>query len=66
MFIPQVIYAYGQPWWNNMYRGKAKNSEKTCPRATLSATNSTWADPGTNLGLSLEKGKLLSLFGKKY
>jgi hypothetical protein len=25
-------------------------SEKTCPRATLSTTNPTWPDPGSNPG----------------
>jgi hypothetical protein len=24
---------------------------KTCPSATLSTTNPTWSDPGSNLGL---------------
>jgi hypothetical protein len=30
--------------------GKLKYSEKTCPSATLSTTNPTWADLGLNLG----------------
>jgi hypothetical protein len=38
LFIPQVIYEYGEPWWNDTDRGKPKNSEKTCPSATLSTT----------------------------
>jgi hypothetical protein len=31
-------------------RRKPKYSEKTCPSATLSTTNSTWVDPGLNPG----------------
>jgi hypothetical protein len=30
--------------------GKPKYSEKTCPSATLSTTNSTWLDPVLNPG----------------
>jgi hypothetical protein len=29
-------------------KGKPKYSEKTCPSATLSITNTTWSDPGSN------------------
>jgi hypothetical protein len=32
-------------WWNE-WQGKPKYSEKTCPSATLSTTNTTWPDPG--------------------
>ena len=28
---------------------------KTCPSATLSTTNPTWTDPGSNLGLRDER-----------
>jgi hypothetical protein len=35
-------------WWNENWQGKPKYSEKTCPSATLSATNPTWCDPGSN------------------
>jgi hypothetical protein len=27
LFIPQMIYVYGEPWWNDTDRGKLKNSE---------------------------------------
>jgi hypothetical protein len=37
--------------WNEIDRGKPKNSEKTCPSATLSTTNPTWTDPGSSPGL---------------
>jgi hypothetical protein len=37
-------------WWNDDWQGKPKFSEKTCPSATLSATNPTWPDPGANPG----------------
>jgi hypothetical protein len=26
--MPQVIYEYGEPWWNDIDRGKPKNIEK--------------------------------------
>jgi hypothetical protein len=37
-------------WWNKDWKGKPKYSEKTCPSATLSTTNPTWPDPGSNPG----------------
>jgi hypothetical protein len=37
-------------WWNEKRQGKPKYSEKTCPKATLSTTNHTWPDPGSNPG----------------
>jgi hypothetical protein len=37
-------------WWNEDWQGKPKYSEKTCPSASLSTTNSTWRDPSLNLG----------------
>jgi hypothetical protein len=36
--------------WNQNFRGKPKYSEKTCPSATLSTTNPTWPDLGSNPG----------------
>jgi hypothetical protein len=36
--------------WNEDWQGKPKYSEKNCPSATLSTTNSTWPDPGLNPG----------------
>jgi hypothetical protein len=35
-------------WWNEEWQGKSKYSEKICPSATLSTTNATWLDPGSN------------------
>jgi hypothetical protein len=35
-------------WCNEDWQGKPKFSEKTCPSATLSTTNPTWPDPGSN------------------
>jgi hypothetical protein len=32
-------------------RGKPKYSEKTCPSTTLSTTNPTWREQGSNPGL---------------
>jgi hypothetical protein len=37
-------------WWNEDWQWKPKYSEETCPSATLSTTNSTWPDPGSNPG----------------
>jgi hypothetical protein len=37
--------------WNEIDRGKPKYWGKTCPSATLSTTNPTWTDPGSNPGL---------------
>jgi hypothetical protein len=36
--------------WNANWQRKPKYSEKTCPSATLSNTNPTWTDPGSNPG----------------
>jgi hypothetical protein len=44
----QMIHKYGEPWWNDVDRGKLKNLEKTCPSATLSNTNTTRTDQGAN------------------
>jgi hypothetical protein len=37
-------------WWNENWQVRPKYSEKTCPSATLSTTNLTWPDPGSNPG----------------
>jgi hypothetical protein len=43
-------------WWiwssrrNENWQRKPKYSEKTCPNATLSTTNPTWSDLGSNRG----------------
>jgi hypothetical protein len=37
-------------WWYEDWQGKPKYSEKTCPSATLSTTNPTRPDPGSNPG----------------
>jgi hypothetical protein len=36
--------------WNQDWQGKPKYSKKTCPSATLSTTNPTLPDPGSNPG----------------
>jgi hypothetical protein len=28
LFIPQMIYDYEEPWWNDIERGKLMNQEK--------------------------------------
>jgi hypothetical protein len=37
--------------WNEIDRGKPMYSRKTCPSVTLSTTNPTWTEPGSNPGL---------------
>jgi hypothetical protein len=61
-FIPQ-IYESGEPWWNHTDRGKRKNSEITCPSATLFTTNPTLTDPGANLGLGERPATNLMIHG---
>ena len=36
-------------WWNGNDRGNPKFSEKICPRATVSNTDSTWSNPRSRL-----------------
>jgi hypothetical protein len=55
LFIPQMIYEYGEWWWNYIDRENRRTRRKTCPSATLSTTNATWIDPGTNQGLRGER-----------
>jgi hypothetical protein len=38
--------------WNESWQGKPKYSEKTCSSASLSTTNPTWPDLGSNPGRS--------------
>jgi hypothetical protein len=37
-------------WWNKNWQRKPKYLEKTCHSATLSTTNPTWLDSGSNVG----------------
>jgi hypothetical protein len=37
-------------WWNEDWQGKPTYSQKTCPSVTLSTTNPTWPDLGSNPG----------------
>jgi hypothetical protein len=42
--------------WNEIDKGKTEVlGGKTCPSATLSTTNPSWTDPGSNPGLSGER-----------
>jgi hypothetical protein len=42
---------WGRIWWKEDWQGKPKYTEKPPPpRATLSTTNPTWPDPGSNPG----------------
>jgi hypothetical protein len=33
LFIPQMIYENGEPWWNDIDRGTQKKSKKTLSQA---------------------------------
>jgi hypothetical protein len=55
LFIPQIIYEFGEPLWNDIDRGNPKNSEKGCPNATLSTTNPARINQGANPGLFSER-----------
>jgi hypothetical protein len=43
-----MIYEYGEPQWNDIDRGKPNNSKKSLSNATLSPTDPTWTEPGTD------------------
>jgi hypothetical protein len=45
-----IVPAPDDRWWNDDWQGKPKYSEKICPSATLSTTNPTWPDLGSNPG----------------
>jgi hypothetical protein len=45
----RMINGIWSGWWNEGRQGKLKYSEKTCPRATLSTTNHTWLNLGSDL-----------------
>jgi hypothetical protein len=50
-----IVACPGRLWWwgiwrNEDWQGKQKYSDKTHPSATLSTTNPTWPDPGSNPG----------------
>jgi hypothetical protein len=52
LFIPQIIHESGEPRWNDIDRGKPKNSKKkACTSVTLSTTNPTGTGLGANQGL---------------
>jgi hypothetical protein len=50
LYLPRVIVRMENFRWNEDWQGKPKYSKKTCPDATLSTTNPTWPDPGSNPG----------------
>jgi hypothetical protein len=53
--FPPMIHEYGERRWNDVDRGKPKNSEKNLPSASLSTTNSIWIGLGANKGLRGER-----------
>jgi hypothetical protein len=51
-----IWYEFGERRWNDTLTGENRRTRrKTCPSATLSSTNPTWIDPGTNPGLRGER-----------
>jgi hypothetical protein len=53
---PQVIHGRGKSRWNDIDRGKPKNSGKwTCSIVTVFTLNPIWSDAGTNPGLHRER-----------
>jgi hypothetical protein len=56
LFIPQMIYEHGEPWWNYTDKGKQKNSKKNLSQCHFTHHKSpTWTDPVMNLGLQRER-----------
>jgi hypothetical protein len=55
MFMPQMIYEFGELRWNDIDRGSQRTQRKTCPSATLSTINPIWIDPSANPGLRGER-----------
>jgi hypothetical protein len=47
---PGWLWWWWRIWWNEDWRRKPKYWEKPFPSATLSTTNPTWPDPGSNPG----------------
>jgi hypothetical protein len=49
-------YEFGERQWNDILTGENRRTQrKTCPSATLSTTNHTWIDPGSNPSLRGER-----------
>jgi hypothetical protein len=55
LLIPQMIWVWRATAEWYIDRENPKNTEETCPSATLSTTNSTWIDPGAKPGLRDER-----------
>jgi len=51
-----------EQWWNDTDKGKLKYSGNPCPWFTVSITNLTWTDLGSNPGLRGEKPPTNILF----
>jgi hypothetical protein len=45
LFNPQMIYEYEEPRWNDIDRGKAKNSDRNLSQCHCVNTNPIWTDP---------------------
>jgi hypothetical protein len=45
LFIPQMIFDYGEPWWSDADRGKLKNLEKNLSQCDFAHHKSPGAKP---------------------
>jgi hypothetical protein len=48
LFIPQIVYKYGESRWNNTDSGNRKTRRKTSPSAISTTINPTCINPGAN------------------
>jgi hypothetical protein len=55
LFVPQMIYEYGEPRWNDIERIKSKNTEKGLSQCHLFTINPMRTDPRANTGLRDER-----------
>jgi hypothetical protein len=58
LFIPQVIYEYGEPQWNVI---DSEASKKNVFQCYFVHTNPVWTNPGVNPGLRRERPAINSL-----
>jgi hypothetical protein len=55
LLICQMIYEYGQPWWNDIDRADPKNSEKNLSQCHFVHQNSHMDRPRCKPGLFIER-----------
>jgi hypothetical protein len=55
LFLPRVMYVFGEPRWNYIHKGRPKNSENNLSQRHFGHQNLTCNDQGANPGLRGEK-----------